>query len=658
MSSSAANFPKTIYSFDEFAFDSFGRDLWRGKQRFQLPEQDARVLSVLLEFSNQVVSREQLARSLWAEGNYVDSDRSINNIISHLRRYLRDDARDPRYIQTVPKVGYRMDVVVLQRSGQPLVADENSKELIEADASPDADTDPTQEAESGSKRTFLHLFRTRWVWIVTAVILLLASLAGVLWMRIHTRPEETFVIGILPLSTTDAESNLMAESLRSELIEAVAQLPHVEERAANSLAGFSVTSTTDLKQIAQQLHLNYLVIGSLSVQADHYEARFELVRGRDAVHLSTFVYKGNRDALSSVPHRFQEDLYAALGASHSIQTLHGSTNNPQAYDLYLHASHDLSERSLESLARAQTGFLNATRLDPQFASAYAGLAETNLVLANYGGAQFRSNYFAEAEKNALAAIHANSSSATAHSVLGLIYLQSHWDAVLAEQEMRRAIEIDAGSATHHMRLAVLLADTNRTREATQEVALARQLDPLWPVVNGTDLYVAVASRDFKRAIVDGQALVKSRPGWARSYSQLGWAYWYAGQPQQAILNWRAAADLQHDKFLVDLETNGAVILQKQNSQAYARFKLVTMLKNPSESNRTDSDFVEAEWQAFAGDSQQTLHALEVMVSQHSPESLKIAINPAYDALASSPDFKNLLRKVKMNRVRSDDGFVG
>jgi hypothetical protein len=98
--------------------------------------------------------------------------------------------------------------------------------------------------------------------------------------------------------------------------------------------------------------------------------------------------------------------------------------------------------------------------------------------------------------------------------------------------------------------------------------------------------------------------------------------------------------------------------QMQGSQTYARYKLATMLRNPAESNRTDSDFVEAEWQVFAGDPQETLHALEIMASQHGTESLKIAINPAYDSLAASPDSRNLQYKVKMNQIHPNDGFPG
>src|SRR5271157_2240255 len=96
-----------IYSFAEFIFDPHNRELLYKGRSYPLPDQDARLLGAFLAQPNQAISREQLARLLWPEGENVDFDRAINNVISRLRRLLNDDARDPRFIRTVPKLGYR-----------------------------------------------------------------------------------------------------------------------------------------------------------------------------------------------------------------------------------------------------------------------------------------------------------------------------------------------------------------------------------------------------------------------------------------------------------------------------------------------------------------------------------------------------------------------
>ena len=159
------------------------------------------------------------------------------------------------------------------------------------------------------------------------------------------------------------------------------------------------------------------------------------------------------------------------------------------------------------------------------------------------------------------------------------------------------------------------------------------------------MYVAIAAHDFNRAISDGNQLVKSRPDWSRAYSQLGWAFWYAGHGREAIENWQTAASLQKNQFLLNLERKGASIYAQQGVQAYSRYKLEALMANRNESGRSDSDFVEAEWQSYAGNHQAALSSLKQLIHEHNPESLKIAINPAYDPLRAMPEFIQLMQNV-------------
>ena len=617
----------------DFVFDEKNRELIRDGKANLLPLQEARVLGALLSSPGVTVSKQKLASLLWPEEQYGDFDRAINNIVSKLRRALGEGGRDSRCIQTVPKGGYRLFCTVRIETPEP-----DAPSPVHQPAAEEPLPLPVAISQRG--------VWLRWRVVFTACIVLLVGGALYLFHERFRRPRPVVVttFGILPIEVSGKATPGTGEALRGELADAIAQVPNVQVRAAHSLTPEMAHNDVALRQAAHQFSLDMLLVGSLAMHENTYELNLELVRGSDGAHLRSFHFGGPDAGLPAAPAEIEKALFSLIvrpgSLSSSSQSAQGSTANLDAYGLYFQACQALAERTKPSVKSAIDLFKQAIQLDSQFAKAYSGLAESYLVLADFDSGPEVGNYFEEARTAANESIRLNPLDAQAHSVLGMLLLQHDWKLTEAETELRAAIHLNSGLAANHMRLAILLADRKDFTDAATEIELAHQLDPMWPVVYGTGLYVDIMGRRYASAIHDGQQLVAMRPDWSRAHQHYGWALWYSGKHAEAIQEWRQAAVLDNDAERQHLEDTGLKLLNEQGVRAYAHFKFTALGQHA-----TDSDFVPAEWHAFAGDRVETLAALVSMVNHHDPESLKIPINPAYDFLRSDPQFAALLRRI-------------
>ncbi len=636
------------YRFQSFVYDTENRELSGPNGVVLLPLQEARVLDQLLVNAGTTVSKQALAQLLWPNERYGDFDRAINNIVSKLRRYLGEDGRETRYIQTIPKAGYRI---------QCPVAVENDPASAEDTASvrppvlvPTQDLSPVSTAAIGpAVLPRVAPARVKIGIILTAIAVVAAASFFLSRSRTVPVPRLTTAVGILPLNVSGSASSA-GETLRGEIADAIAQIPNVQVRAAHSLQPEMARDDESLRKAARQLSLDLLLVGSLELSSDEYQLSLELVRGSDGTHIHSYHFAGPRAGMAAAPADIENTIYRevtmARGMEVSPQISQGSTQNAKAYDLAFLASQSLTERTRDSLQRAIDLYRQSISLDPGFARAYAGLAECYLVTANLGASSEARQDLEMARATAGKAIQLNPDDAQAHSVLGQALFQYEWDFSQAERELRTAIRLNSGLATNHMHLAVVLTDRGAFKEAQAEVALAHELDPLWPTVYGTSLYVNVMRREYAGAVNDGQNLVAMRPAWSRAHEQLGWAFWYSGKYHEAVAEWRQTAALEKDTTRRRLEEDGLRLLEHGGVRAYAKAKLAAL-----EPHGASGDFVPAEWHAFAGDRAGTLAALKIMVDQRDPESVKIPVNPAYDFLKDDPQYRALVQRV--TEIRAD-----
>ncbi|MBW4039510.1 MAG: hypothetical protein HIU91_11675 [Acidobacteria bacterium] len=539
-------------SFCDFKFDHSSGDLLRGEKRLRIPKQTSQLLAILLEHPGTVVTRAQLQHTLWPDGEFLDHEHAIIRVIRDLRAILRDNPKSPKFIETVHKRGYRFlpEVDTTPATTPPLEAPssphEHSTPQQPKHSPPQEEASATEPAsltsrflpdtqqhqtttilpqQSTSKR-FLELNH----WILGATLLCLITVALAMESLRHRHnsavaPESSPVsLGIAPFQSDGPGAAEMGESFRLDLTDALAQLPIIQIRATNSLNTMS-RDDSSIRSISGKLNLDMLLLGTFHLRKNHLTAQFELIRGRDSLHLASFQYEGTPNELADIRDKLQRDIFLSLqGKGRSMQSIRGSTNDPLAYGEYLQGRELTRLRDPIYLNQALAHYQSAIQRDPNFAQAYAGMAADHLALRYFADPVKHQN---AAKQLAQHALQLDPELAEAHAVLGDVALRGAWNFALSETELRRAIELDPSKSTYHAWLASLMVNEGRFHEGLSEINLAIADDPLWPAVYSMGTYVAGMARKYDTAMVYAQKAVSLTPDSPSSHNQLAWAYFTA-----------------------------------------------------------------------------------------------------------------------------------
>jgi len=653
---------KQVFLFAEFRFDSETGTLTRKNRAVHLPEQAAILLEALLKNANHLVSREELRQVLWPDEEFLDYAQGINVAVNRLRHTLRDNPRNPRFLKTIPKRGYvfccEVKVVPQDAVGQSRSPDaaavptapEDELTVVPAlyfqpltlpPAAPltQGATEPLASPVEALPKQGLRDWRRNAGSAALLAIVLIATL-GIF----HTRPTSAAAnavrLGIVPFHAVgDPQINDAGEGFRLMLSDSISKLPHVQVRAASS---FMTSEAADIPRLSHALNLDDLLLGSIARQGDQYDLKFELVRAADATHLASFEYSGARKDFPALCERLQQDVFHYLQAkTETLQTVKGSTNDPQAYELYLQGAFHMFEREPPSLRTAVAEFQQATVRDPRFAAAYAGMATAYLKLSAYD-TNPQDGLLRKAEHFAQNAIQLDPSLAQAHAVLGCTAYKLDRDFSRGEAELRNAIRIDSTQAEYRNWLAVLLTEEGRFDEALEQLNLAHTSAPFWPSVYAMEGLVGVYARRNKTALGAASRYAELLPGLPIAHNTLAWVYFETGHYQEAVDEWRRMALLQNDRARMELEEKGMNLLKTKGIHAYAELRLAA-IENKQGVGQVN-DFSPAEWYACAGRHDQAIAELERLTYAHDPYMLHVGVDPLFDSFHKDSSFLALLAR--------------
>lgn len=636
---------KQTFHFSPFTFDGETGELRRRSAVLRIPEQAARLLPVLLERAGTIVTREDLKRVLWPDGEHVDYDQGINKAINRLRDILSDDPKDPIYIETVSKRGYRFLAKVEIHTTETVA--EQATAPTELETLPPA-TPVIHEEEHPASRNRGGFLARRSIWAFALVLLLgLIALGALTWRNQQkaSRSHQTIYIGIAPLDARGEEMQAITDGLRLEIADSLAQLPGVQIRAAHSLDTLKHQDAA-IREASRNLNIQILLFGTLANRGNRILLQLEIVRGADSVHIASLEYDVSRQQLTSLGDRIQRDVFTAIQSSQTYGGLpHGGTQDPVAYAAYLEARSLADLRTPAAVNAAIAQYKTATSRDPLFAKAYAGMATAYEVLAQHHFAPLDAST-QQAKELSQKALKIDPACAEAHALLGFILFAHDWNALAGEKELRTGIGLDPSHAPYHMWLAILLSDEGRTQESLQEMDLAKATDPLWPPIYGTETFVAQNARDTKRVFEAAFTYLKLQPQNPLALDQLGWSWWNCGKYREAIDEWRRMAAMEHDDRRMAVEDRGLKEFQRQGVQGYARVRLEDIHAKPAPT-QLPNDYNEAEWYAIAGDRENALAALEQLVNNHDSYALEISTVLSFKDLHGDPRFETLVKRVGM-----------
>jgi DNA-binding winged helix-turn-helix (wHTH) protein/tetratricopeptide (TPR) repeat protein len=606
------------------------------------------LLTILLERAGSVVTRDELRELLWPDGEHLDHDHAINRSVNQLREVLRDDPRNPRFIETLPTRGYRFCAeVTVERAEAPMalvnsVAESPARVEVALAVVPQA---AALEASAGFTGSVPFFRRYRKVLLVAAAVLIVAGVVGsAAYWRVARQHRESRIVrmGVLPFDAQGEGAAQLSESFRLDLMDNLSQLPNVELPAEHSLDR-SAGDFAALQKLANSLQLDVLLMGHFVLDKEGCTLQLEVVRAKDMAHLASFQYNSPKDSLFSIRGRVQRDLFSELQlASAPLHASNGSTEDAEAYNDYLKARDAAALGSGESENQALRLYQAAIDKDPGFARAYSGMAAVHLNLTNTRGYVEHlplAKYYAEQ------ALKHDPNLAEAHAIMGATVARLDWNLIRAEGELRQAVELEPHSATYRAWLSSTLVSAGKFTEALQQVDRARAEEPLWPAVYSVQAFCAGSARQYNLMIDSAKMYLKLAPTSPHARDLLAWSYYSSGRYKEAIDEWRTMAQQENDSGRVALEDHGWEAFQHGGVKAYAKVRVKAIESGDKVIVRHPNDFVPAEWYAAMGNNDKALANLQALADQHDNNTMFLASNPMLEPLHRDPRFLALLNRL-------------
>jgi len=640
--------PIRSYEFGVFTVDLPGGELRKHGMRLKVQERPFQLLVCLLERPGEVISRDELRRRLWPDGTFVDFDHNISSAINKLRTVLNDSASNPRFIETVGSRGYRFLADVKRIPCDLATASEPAKQQ--------PPKVPVIAATIASP--------PKWRWKLLAGIALILSLlvAGYFqWVHKTSKsiaPVARVMVAVLPFQnlTGDPAQDYFSDGLTEEMIAALTRL---NQDRLGVIARTSVMvykqSPKPLDQIGRELGVQYVMEGSVRRDSSRVRITAQLIQIKDQTHVWAREYdrelKNSLALQSEIAQEIGDEIQISLGESNGVKAAHNlppihSTASYEAYDFYLKGRYFWNKRTRSGFQQAATYFQQAIAKDPQYASAYAGLADTFGLMSTWYAAP-QQEFMPKAKAAALNALALDDSLAEAHASLALVAENYDYDWQTAEKEFRRAIELNPDYATAHQWYAEYLAWQGRFDEALAESERARQLDPMSLIIatdRGTVLFYA---RKYDRAIDQFRAVLDMDPGFANARPFLASTYVQQGRFAEALKENELMGNGEDPPwywaFTAYIYNHSGNVAQAQH--ALAKFEEL--------SPRLRSDAILARLVAYNGSTQRilqekTISLLEQAYKEHSPALTNIKVDPRYDNLRKDPRFQELLARMNLN----------
>ena len=318
------------------------------------------------------------------------------------------------------------------------------------------------------------------------------------------------------------------------------------------------------------------------------------------------------------------------------------TENTEAFQLYLKGRYFWDKRTEEGFQKGIDNFNQAIRVDPNFALAYAGMSDCYVLLSD-SGVMTPKEGFPKAEEAATRALAIDEKLAEAHTSLGRVKRDYDWDWPGAEQEFKRAIELNPNYPTAHQWYAVYLSALGRHQEAIAEIRRALKLDPLSLAVNSVTGRVLYLARKYDEAIEQSRKTIEMDPRFASAYQNLGQSYEQKGMYAEAVATFQELNRVAPDNGLAFLGRAYALAGKTDEAQ-----KILAQLKEPS-ARRYVSSYSVAMVYAGLGDKEQTLAWLEKGYQQRVWQMVFLKVEPELDGLRSDPRFEDLMRRVGLTR---------
>jgi TolB-like protein/DNA-binding winged helix-turn-helix (wHTH) protein/Flp pilus assembly protein TadD len=583
-----------LYGFGSYRLDAVERVLLRDEQPVTLPPKDLETLLALVERAGHIVEKEELLEKVWP-GVFIEEGNLARHIFN-LRQVLGDTEDGRKYIETVPRRGYRF-IAPVRENVEPAATQPSTPTASEQ-------TQSVAPIPAGTRRS-------RWLWSLASLVALAVTVALVtryFWPPRNTAPQRA-MLAVLPFVNLsgDAHEDYFADGLTEEMIAQLGQLQPAKLGviARTSTVRYKGTKET-AAQIARELGVGYLLEGSVRRGAERVRVTAQLIQASEQTHLWAETYERPLTDVLSIQREIAEKITHSL----SIQLLPAATSvsaslpvNLESHDKYLLGLHELGQGTRESVNKAIQYFQEGIAKDPKDARIYAALAGAYDAATTYFSSP--AEVMPRAREAALRAVELDPKLGSAHVRLGYVRLFFDWDWPAAEAEYRRALEINPSLPEAQLGYANYLATLGRFDEAISRVQQAYLFDPLALESRNEALWIYYFSGRMPETIEQCRKTIELEPAADLPYAMLGLAYAQMGQRAEALRAAEKAIRLANSPSVM---TTTAAVLARVGQKQEAKQLLSKALEQAKE--RYVCRFLVADAYVELGETEKALESLE------------------------------------------------
>lgn len=628
----------SILRFGAFEVDLQAGELRKSGLKTRLQEKPFQILALLLKRSGEVVTREELQKQLWPTDTFVDFEHGVNTAVAKLRQALDDDPDNPRFIQTLPRRGYRFIGMV------------------------DAITEsapPSPQLAIPGRQTLSGRFSRR-VIVLTAVafaILAAAIFAKFNFLRLRntarTAPPHVESLAVLPLDNLsgNASDEYFVDGMTDALITNFSKIGALRVISRTSVMRYK-GARRPLPEIGKELNVDAVVEGAVLRSDGRVRITAQLIDARTERPLWAETYERDlRDTLAlqgEVAQAIANQVLIKITPQEHARLASVRPVSAEVQEAYLQGRYYWNRANTwnnpstrEDLDKSLHYFQQAISNDPQYALAYAGIAECYAKMVDFTQLP-PGKGFPKAKNAATQALAIDDTVGEAHASLALILWVYEWAWSDAEREFKRALELNPGDPLTHARYARYLSELGRADEALAQAETARRLDPISLYVNSSMAHVLVNARQYEQAIEQLRHTLEMYPEATGPRFDLMSCYERKGMYDEAV-----AMNLKGKEF-----SGVKPEVLKVLRDAYAKDGIKGWWRKDLETAKVQgwaSDCNSASLYALLGEKDRALAALEAAYENRDQARCQwlrtLKINPVFDTYRSDPRFQDLIRRV-------------
>lgn len=570
------------------------------------------VLVTLAKHPGEVVSKEQILKRVWPD-TFV-SDEVLTRSISELRKAFEDNPQEPKYIQTIPKGGYRLVAAVVPE---------------------------------GTNRA--NWVAGYWKKLASAAAILLLVVAASLYiLRVRRQASsrtEIRSLAVLPLANLsgDPEQDYFADGMTEELITDLAKIGALRVISRTSVMNYK-NAHKPLPTIARELNVDAVVVGSVRKSAGRARIAAQLIEARTDRHLWADTYERDlRDVLAmedEVARAIAGEIRLKLTPQEHARLANPRQLDPEAHEAYLKGQYFWNRLTEKDVRKSLPYFERAIQLAPDYAAAYASLAFSYNLLASseYVAPQ---DAYPKAKKLARKALELDGDLADGHAALGFVLCYSDWDWSVAEEEFKRANELEPNGEGGHAVYALYLGSMGRSEEAIAEMKKSLEVDPLSVLSQSNLGWLYWSAGNSEAAIAQFQKILEIAPDSPDAHQGLGRAYASENRLAEAIVELQKATTASQDNVWIMADLGYVYAAAGKRKDAYKVLEDMTKMSE----RKYVSAYLVAIVYAGLGEKELTFRWLTKALEQRSDLLTTLKVDPSFASLRPDPQFQALLRQV-------------